>query len=273
MMKTTQTNVQKKPEVMKPFLTGTPTDCHTARSSLKFCGILILVFFVTFITCSSISSAGTVIRIIFSTVVIILILFVFFNYGANLGADAVAKGEILYQKQQEGKICSESEKKQCFHPLKAYIIGFIGTVPFLLIAAIFAFNATITQTGAGTLPSWMQAYIRRTDIANALISYVQPDGATLTDYMRIAVRIFILPFVNLIGIQNPHGLLVLERISPLLLLLPALSYGTGYLNGRNIRTKVHTMISENNRKRKKKEINARKKRTGSSLRSGPEQLN
>jgi len=272
MKKNIQSFDKRNREVHKPFLTGSPIDDRTISNSLKFCGVLILVFFITFITCSSISATGQIFRIVFSSVVILLVLFVFFNNGINLGADAVAKGEILYQKQLDGKGFSDSERKLCFHPWKAYLIGFFGSVPFLIIAVIFAINATITLTGAGTLPSWMQSYTRRKDIASALVSYMKPDGMMLTDYLRIAVRVFILPFVNIVGAQNSHGILLLEKLSPVILMLPAAAYGTGYLFGKKIRTKIHTMISENNLKRKKREIRMRKKRANSSV-SSPEQLN
>lgn len=267
---TRDTNIKT---VRKPFVYGTPVDSATVRNALQFFGILILVFFVTFIAGSSVAGAGAAVRIIFSAAVILLVLFIFFSNGSNLGADAVAKGEILYQKKEEGKPYSESERKLCYHPCKAYIIGFLGTIPFLLAAIVFAFNAKVVMTGPGTLPSWMQSYTRRADIANALAVYLHPEGLSLTDALRIAVRIFILPFVNLVGTDNPHGLLILEKISPLLLLLPSVAYGTGYLAGKKIRTRIHTMIFESNRRRKRKENRARKKRMNARSASGPEKLN
>lgn len=260
-----------KKVVRKPYITGTAVDENTIRTSLRFLGILILMFFVVFITCSSISAAGTIIRIVFNSAVIILVLFILFNNGTHHGSDAVARGEIFYQKKTEGKNFSESERKICFHPLKGYITGFLGSLPILILSIVFSFCASIVLTGAGALPSWMQAYTRRSDISNALVSYLQPEGMVLSDYLRIIIRICLLPFVNLIGTQNASGLLILEKLSPVILLLPALSYGTGYIFGKRIRTNIHTMISESNRKRKRKEYKIRKKNAGSP--SGPEQLN
>ena len=273
-MKNSKNTGSREPEkVRKPFMTGSPADENTVRTSLRFLGILVLMIFVSFITCSSVSAAGAVIRIPFNIAVILLVLFIMFNNGSNHGSDAVARGEIIYQKNQDGKPYSESEKKICFHPLKGYITGLLGTLPLFLVAVIFAFSTTIVLTGAGTLPSWMQAYTRRSDISDALVNYLQPEGMSLTDYLRIVIRICILPFVNLIGTQNPRSLLILEKLSPVILLLPAVSYGTGYLYGPQNMTKVHTMISENSRRMKKKEMSARKKRSLRSSGSGPEQLN
>ena len=57
----------------------------------------------------------------------------------------------------------------------------------------------------------------------------------------------------MIGYNNKYALLTIERLSPLILLIPAVSYGTGYMTGRKIRTRIHTVISENDRKRIRKE--------------------
>ena len=265
---------QTRKIVRKPYLTGLPLDENTLKNALRFLGILIILIFVSFVACSSVSGSGSVIRMIFNPAVILIILLVLFNNGSNHGADAVAKGEILYQKESEGEAFTPGEKKVCFHPLKGYFTGVLGSLPFIVVSVVFALNATITRTGAGALPSWMQSYTRRSDIAAALVSYLQPEEMTVMDFLRVVVRICMIPFVNLVGAQNPHGMLLLEKLSPLIMLLPAASYGTGYLTGRSIRTKVHTMISENDRKRKKKEIRAQKKRAaGSETHSGPEQLN
>jgi hypothetical protein len=66
-------------------------------------------------------------------------------------------------------------------------------------------------------------------------------------------------------------MLTVERISPLLLMLPVIAYGTGFLFGKNIRTKIHTQIEENRKIRKRRENRARRARQRAS--AGPEQLN
>ena len=93
------------------------------------------------------------------------------------------------------------------------------------------------------------------------------------DYLRAFVRICIIPFVNLVGHSNKTGMLTLERISPLILLLPALAYGTGYISGKSIRTRIHTAISENEKKRIRRDKRKRKSQNRPSHRREPEQLN
>ena len=271
MNKKTSGTQYKGREVRKPFLTGSAFDEHTIRQSLVFFGTMVIVFLVTFIACASASFSSLVLRLILNLAVIAVSLMIFYNNGAGRGSDAVTRGEILYMKKEKGESFSESERKICFHPMKGFLIGLIGTLPFLAAAVMLAVNTTVQTTASGTLPSWMQVYIRRSDIGNALVNYTQPEGMNLVDYIRAFVRICIIPFINIIGYSDKTGMLIIERISPLILLLPAASYGTGYITGKKIRTRIHTVISENDRKRVRTE-NRRRKRNSSRSRE-PEQLN
>lgn len=260
-------------EVRKPFLRGSAFDENTAKQGLIFFGTLIVVFLVTFIACASASFSSFILRLILNLAVIAVVLMVFYNNGAGQGADAVTRGEILFQKQEKGQAFSESERRVCYHPMKGFLTGLIGTLPFLAAAAVLAVNTALQTTEAGTLPSWMQAYAARSDIGNALVNYTQPEGMKALDYVRALVRICILPYVNIVGYSSKYGMLMTERISPLLLLLPALSYGTGYLTGRKIRTRIHTVISENDRKRDRKEKRRKSRKNTGSRNREPERLN
>lgn len=270
--KQTKDNAREK-EVRKPFLTGAAFDERSVKTSLLFFGTLILVFFIAFIACASATFSSFILRLLMNGAVILVTLFIFYNNGTKRGTDDVTRGEILWQKKENGKEFSASEQKMCFHKLKGYLIGLCGSIPFIILAIFLALTATVSMTGSGTLPSWMQAYVNRSDIGNALINYTQPEGMTAVDFIRAIVRITIIPFVNLIGTDNKAGLLILERICPLLMLLPAAAYGTGYLKGRNVRTQIHTAISENNRRRIRKERKKRTARLRQPSNRGPEQLN
>ena len=270
--KTKKKNVQS---VRKPFLTGNAVDENTLKSSLLFFGGLIIVFFVGFLLCAMTNSSGSIMRLIINPAVIILIVTVFFNRGSSHGAEAVARGEILWQKQEKGQSFSESEKKVCYHPMKAFVIGIAGTIPFIVIAVILALNTRVQTTTAGTLPSWMQAYMRRDEVAAPLVSYLEPGAIGLTDILRIIVRFAVMPFVSLVGADNYQAVYWVEMLSPLILLIPACSYGIGYLSGPALRARVHTAISESNRKRIRREKKERRRRAGfiSAKPKEPEKLN
>ncbi|MER1992905.1 MAG: hypothetical protein ABS897_02665, partial [Eubacteriales bacterium] len=172
----------KKPAeiIRKEFLRGSATDENTMKNSLIFFGSLLIVFFMSFVV-SATTSGNDIIRLIVSIAIIALTMVVFFNKGSVHGAEAVARGEILWQKQEKGQTFSESERKICFHPLKAFLIGLIGTIPLFLVAVVFSLNTSIQTTTAGALPSWMQAYLRRDDVSGPLVSYIQSAGMGLVD--------------------------------------------------------------------------------------------
>lgn len=272
-MKKAQESVGSETIVQKPFLQGTPTDEHFLKNSLLFFGSLVLTSLFSFIVCSSIGFAGIVVRLLINGVIIIVLLSIYFNNGTNQGADAVARGEILYQKQQNGQSFSRKEQSVSFHPAKGFLTAVIGTLPLLIPAVIFAFCTSAILTEAGGLPAWMQNYTRRSDIGNALVQYLQPEGMKLVDYLRVLIRICLMPYVNLVGYTNKEGMLILERLSPLLIMLPALSYGLGYLSGRSVRTRIHTTISRNEKKRIRREKRQRKARQRDRAFREPEHLN
>ena len=257
----------------KSFLTGSASDERTVKSSLMFLGTLVLIFIIAFIACATATFDSIILRLVMNSAVIILAMVIVYNNGSKRGAEDVARGEILWQKQQNGQDFSDSERKMCFHPMKGYIIGLIGTVLILLPAIILAAKTTVQTTDSGTLPSWMQAYVKRSDIGNALVNYTQPSGMQFIDYLRAFVRVCILPFVNIVGSANRNGMVILERLSPIILLLPAAAYGSGYISGRNIRKQIHTAISENDKKRKRKEQKKRNERARQMTAREPEKLN
>lgn len=264
---------KKVQEVKKPFLTGSIFDENTFKSSMKYLGLFIMIVFVSFIACSSAAFGSDILRIGLNAAVIIVILMLMFNFGSNHGAEAVSHGEILWQRKEKGLSFSESEQKLCFHPMKGYVIALLGSLLILIPAVILAFTTTIQTTDSGALPGWMQAYLRRDDVSSALINYTQPESMGLVDYIRAFVRICIIPYVNVIGHTNKAGMLTLERISPLILLLPAIAYGTGYISGKSIRTRIHTTISENEKKRIRRDNKRRRKQNRPVRSREPEQLN
>ena len=97
---------------------------------------------------------------------------------------------------------------------------------------------------------------------------------TLVDAMRILIRICLMPFVSMFKSSSRENMYIIEKISPLLLLLPPFAYGAGYLNGRKVRTMIHSSIAESNKKRIRKERIQKKKRRNTVIRNHePEQLN
>ena len=260
-------------KVTKPYLTGSVTDENTLRNILKLFGTMILVFLMTFIVCLMTSVVDGFIRGAFCMLVEALVLFILYNAGAAKGAEAVARGEILYQRKEKGVEFTPAEQRLSFHPAKGYFTAFCALIPFILCAVVLALTARKQMTGIGALPSWTEAFLRRSEIGDALATYTNVVPVTLTDILRMIVRIAVMPFVSMVGTSGSDRMLLLERLSPVLLLLPAAAYGTGYLAGRGVRTRIHSEIAENRKIRAKKERKARKARTDQGRKREPEQLN
>ena len=77
--------------------------------------------------------------------------------------------------------------------------------------------------------------------------------------MRVIIRILVMPFISVLAKDSSQAALTVERLAPLILLIPAAVYGTGYLTGVSARSQVHTEIAANHR-RYNKRIHREKKR-------------
>ena len=266
-------NASNVQEIVKPFVRGDAFDENTARNSLKFFGTMVVIILISFIACSSTAFGSTVLKLGLNLAVIGVQMMLYFNFGSNHGTEAVSRGEILYTKKERNQEYNESERRISYHPAKGFIIAVIGTLPILIPALILAFRTTIQTTDSGTLPSWMQAYTSRSDIGNALVNYTQPEAMGVVDYIRAFIRICIIPFVNVIGHESKSGMLLLEKISPIIVILPSVFYGFGYMAGKKVRTRIHTVISENDKNRIRKERKRIRKQNSQARRRDPEQLN
>ena len=266
---------KKKPvtPVSKPFVKGGPTDEMTVRKAAAHFGMLFAAAILSFLVCSMTGVESVILRVLMNGLVIAVILMIFYQRGVNDGSDAVARGEILYQRQERQLPVSESEKRMSFHPAKGFLNGALGTLPLFLVAAVYAVIAQKQVTGYGVLPGWTEIYLRRTEIGAPLTAYTQTAGLSAQDMLRIFDRICVMPFVSMAGAENTDAVLLVERLSPLLLLLPAVAGGAGYLQGVSVRTRVHTEIAENRKKRARREKKARKARLGNMKPKEPQQLN
>lgn len=264
--------VKAKTTVTKPWLTGKIKDRNTPRRALGFLGLLLTFTFVSVLACSMFLVNSAVLRICMNGAVEILLLTVCYMNGTSQGTDDVAKGEVMYQHRESGKEDSEAERATAYHPLKGLMTAVCGSLLVLIPALILAFTAEKTLTGIGALPSWLEGYERRAEIGDALVAYRQVTPVTVTGIMRTVVRVFLMPVISMAGTENKDTLLLLERLSPILVLLPAFAFGAGYMQGPKQRSRIHTEISENIRKRKKKERRDLKKKKAMRTKE-PEQLN
>ena len=253
-------NKKKKKLVQKPYQRGALADQLLLKRSLSVAGYILTTYLLYLIVGTILVFDGAFGRILTNGLLILLSLGLVYANGLNAGVADVTYSEIIYQRKESGRQVSPADAARCFHPLKGFLNGMVGSVPFFIICLVLALTAQLQTFSLGPLPDWLEGFERRPEIGGALTYYHQPIQMELTDYVRIIVRVMMMPYMNIVGSDNALALLWLERFSPLLCLLPAVAYAVGYQGGPKARSQVHTDIAASQRKRKRQEEKRRKAR-------------
>ena len=243
----------QKKIVKAPFHQGKPVDRRSIQEGMKFTTGLLIMALLFLLLGTILLWDNAFLRIGANTLVLLLTCYLFLSSGMSAGAAAVTAGEIMYQRLQSGKDVPEQEKTLPYHPLKGWMNALIGTLPLLIAAIILAIIAVKQSTGIGALPNWVAAYQGRPEVGAAIQYYFIPPATSLEGVLRIIIRLVLMPFSSMVGSTNYEGMLLLERMSPLLVLFPALSYGLGYFRGVKVRDQIHRDIASDRRKRIRRE--------------------
>jgi len=265
-------NKQKIEKVTKPYLRGDVIDRTTFSGALKvFVGTVVMAIVFLIIGVMMTWDIGWL-NILINLLIVLAVYMFFYQTGLTSGADAVNQGEIMYSRQEKGRPVADWERSMCYHPLKGLVNALIGSIPLVLCSVVLACIAQRQVTNLGVLPSWLSAIEGREEIGGALAYYHETGSMSLESALRLIIRMSTMPFVNMIGAADKDGMLLLERISPILNVLPAIAYGVGYMGGVGVRTNVHTNIALGKKKAKRKQAKERRARR-QQVRRGPEQLN
>ena len=263
---------QKIEKVKKPYIKGDIFDRTTLPGALKFFGGTVVMAVLFLIVGVMMTWDTQWLSIVINTLIVLAAYLLFHQIGTSAGADAVNQGEIMYAREEKGRPVAAWERSMCYHPLKGFLSALIGSIPLVLCSLVLALIAQRQMSNLGTLPSWLSGIEGREEIGLALAYYHETGSMTLESVLRLIVRMTTMPFVNMIGAGDKDGMLLLERISPLLNLLPAVAYGIGYMGGVSVRTSIHTNIALGKKKAKRKQAKERRARRQQTHR-GPEQLN
>lgn len=180
--------------------------------------------------------------------------------GANAGERDCAWGEALWSRREKGESLSAEECDRSFHPLKGFFAVLIGALPFLLVCIMLAVCAERVNYSLGTLPSWTEGLMSQSEFADGLSYYSITRGLGFVDILRVVVRACLMPFFNVAASISNDAALLMERLSPLLVLIAPMGYGVGYAQGLRTREKVNTSIRigvDKKRKKQRKEHKAR----------------
>ena len=247
--------------VRKPYLQGAPWSKGSLRRVLKVFGTIAAFVLIALFFGGTAGMGSTFLRWLINGVLLLGFWYVLFAEGVADGDSDVALGEINYQRVQEGKTVSETDRKRGFHPLKGFLNAFLGALPFMILMLIYAVNAEKQVYTLQSLPSWVTSYQGVEEIGGGLGYYNVHAEAGLTDYLRVFTRLVCMPYVNLVSTKNADALLLLDRLSPLTMLPPILALGLGYLRGPHSRAMVHGNIQANNRRRARRERKLIRKRS------------
>lgn len=242
----------RRPLVKKPYLKGNALSMLAARRGLRILAYLVLSAVLYFFLGQLLVIDIAWLRTIINLAVVIAFAALLYANGAQEGEGDVAFAEIALLRKQDGKTISKQELDRCFHPLKGFVTVFFGALPFVLVCLVYALMAVRDTYTLGSLPSWLAAYETRADIGPALSYYHEQSVFGVADILRMVVRLIIFPFINIAGSRNPDGILLVERLSPLLVLAAPVFYGIGYARGEFYRAQVHSGIAANERKAARK---------------------
>ena len=255
----------------KPYQTGKPVDGKTLKAALFFFGGLLVMCLLSMVLSGTSAAIGTPwLRIVFCLVQVGVYYSMAFYSGLSRGTAAVALGENVLNQRNNGRAVPDAEIVCCFHPLKGFIQAFLGTLPALAVTAVYASMAQLQRTSPGSLPNFVSGMASRPDVLTPLTAYTQTQPAVLADYLRVGSRALTMPYVTMVGSSNYAGLLTLDRLAPLLCLLPAIAYGVGYAFGPKDRARVHQSIAEGKRRLARKQRREKRQRRAE---REPEQLN
>lgn len=242
-----------KTAIYKPYLKGNAISPLAAKRGMRVLVYLIVASFAYFLLGQVLVMDTAWLRILINLAMLVGFYSLLRSEGARMGEGDVAFSEIALSRKEAGQELTKKELDRCFHPLKGYYTAIVGALPLVLVSLVFAFIAQPQSYTLGALPGWLTPYLAQQDIGLALSYYQQSAGLGFSGILRLVVRLLIFPFVNIVGADNAKGLLLLERLSPILLLLGPLAYGWGYQGGVHLRARIHGDIVQNRKKQERKQ--------------------
>jgi len=195
-----------------------------------------------------------------------------YSDGGVRGQKEVANAYAMASRRERGIALSDEDLLGCYHPMRGVFSAALAAFPFFALAVALAALAEPAVYLLQSLPTWLTAYLRREDIGGALQYYSDVPGLGAVGYLRFAVRLAIMPFSYIAGGLGDQASLLLDRLSPLLVLILPGAYAVGYLRGPTIH-KAAVKRSEEAKRLHKKKV-ARKKKRERQARAGkkPERL-
>lgn len=234
------------------------------RIGLRILGYMAVFGFIGFMFIPSLMGASAMIRIPIIGLLILAAAALFFMDGSYRGEQDCTMSETLDKLAQKGTyVATPQEEGKRFNRLKGLLGPLLGILPLFLIALVVAVLTKPYVYTIQDLPGWLSAYTSRPEVGGAL-AYMQGAqvSASVVDYLRIAVRFVLFPFVGLVGDMTDEMSLLFDRISPLIMLILPMASAIGYQFGPRRRAKSVKIIEQAKNTPRKRLKKDRKKQTG-----------
>lgn len=241
----------KKTLIYQPYLKGRWRTRLAAKRGLRVLSYYLIYIFLYVVLGAVMSFDSLFLRIVCNGALVIACVLLQYVNGTRDGENEVAIAEIAYQRRQSGQSVAPADIDRCFHPLKGWYTMLFGVALPFVIALVAAVTAQPQVYELQALPGWVSAFESQEDVYAAFSYYPTSGSLAPLDILRIVVRLVILPFANMAGADNAARFLV-DRISPLLVIIPAFGYPLGYLQGRRIRAMIHGNIATNTKRAQRK---------------------
>lgn len=216
------------------------------KTALRIFGYTLAFGFIGFMFTPTLMNASPALRIPLIGVMIVAAGMLLFMDGSYRGERDCVMSETLDKHAEKGDYkASPDEESKRYNRLKGILSAAFAALPFFIMAVLVAITAKPYTYALQDLPSWMGAYLERPEIGDA-VRYLQaePAGASVFDYLRIAVRFMLFPYIGIIGNMTDDVSLLFDRVAPLLtLIMPGLS-AIGYQFGPRRRAKSAKAIEE-----------------------------
>jgi len=207
--------------------------------------LVVTVMGLMFSALQAIDSVG--LRVAVSLAILLGVVLMCMNEGMTKGAGDAAASRYYVSAQERGIALDAKDDAACYHPLKA-LCAMLGVfaVPVALAAVVAVFAKEYTYA-LQDLPRWMtESYASRADVMAPLGAYSVETSMEILDWIRLFVRLPILIMVNMFPDAQTMSAMI-DRLSPLMMLVYPVSYMAGYLLG----PKINRKVEKQNRRAKK----------------------
>ena len=206
---------------------------------------------------SALQAVSQGLRIVLAIAIIAGMLLFLFSEGLMRGAEDAQASRSYVNLAAKGLKLDEKDDAMCYHPLKALCaVMAVFAIP-LALSVVVAVTAKAYTYTLQDLPTWLtETYASRADVMGPLGAYMVEDSIRATDWLRMAVRLFVMNYINLFNDPLTMGL-VIDRLSPLFILTYPAVYMIGYLRGPASNRKLEKM----NRRAKKVAVRRAEKKS------------